>query len=53
MFPYISIFRLKLPMYGTCILAGILITIACVACIGAGAAALASDPSFMDMLNSL
>ena len=26
MFPYISIFRLKLPMYGTCILAGILIT---------------------------
>lgn len=31
----------------------ILITIACVACIGAGAAALANDPSFMDMLNSL
>lgn len=28
-------------------------TLACVACIGAGAAALASDPSFMDMLNSL
>lgn len=26
MLPYISIFRLKLPMYGTCILAGILIT---------------------------
>lgn len=36
---------------GLCL--GIIITIACVACIGAGAAALASFPSFWDMLNSL
>ena len=36
---------------GLCL--GIIITIACAACIGAGVAALASVPSFMDMLNSL
>ena len=42
---------LVMGIIGLCL--GIIITIACVACIGAGAAALASDPSFMDMLNSL
>lgn len=32
---------------------GIIVTIACLACIGAGAAALANDPTFMDAINSL
>lgn len=29
----------------------IVVTVACVACIGVGAAALANDPSFMELLN--